>query len=164
MHIAGRSIRVILGAAVLFGNTPAWRHAHAAGDRPHDHDHLEHIQQAHGHHSHGPHDHARRNSSGHHHDQITVKHRAHVHLAVFGVGVTLPLEDDDSEQGQPTILVAAPATVELGQSHWDFIYFAPSPRMVGESLPDAPKLRCKTAIAARLSDNARHERSGVQLS
>ena len=142
MRVASRSIRLFAAAVVLFGGMPAWQHSHAGGNRPHNHS----------------------AANDHDHDCLAQSH-AHLHGSLFGVDFTLPLESDDhdSVRAQPTYLVAAPAAVESGQTHSQFVAFAPSPLEVGGPLQTVPTFRCKTAIAAPLSDNARHERSGVQL-
>jgi hypothetical protein len=90
---------------------------------------------------------------------------AHMHVTLFGIEFTLPIEGngDDSRQGQATYLVEATAAPEIGQAPPHplplttlALESAPAPRAV-------PTFRCKAAAAAPLCDSARHERSGVQL-
>lgn len=142
MRVANRLIRLLAAAVVMFGGMPAWQHSHAGGNRPHDHSAAD----------------------DHDHDCLAQSH-THLHGSLFGVEVTLPVDSDDhdSDQGQPTFLFAAPASVESGQTHSQFVALAPPSLDICGPLQTVPTFRCKTAIAAPLSDNARHERSGVQL-
>jgi hypothetical protein len=91
--------------------------------------------------------------------------QAHLHVSLFGIEFTLPVEqdDDDSDEGQPTHLIAAAPTIALAPSPSHFIAWTLPILDFGEPVPIAPTFRCKTAVAAPLCDTARHERSGVQL-
>jgi hypothetical protein len=84
---------------------------------------------------------------------------------LFGIEFTLPVEgdDDDSDEGQPTYLIAAAPTIALGPAPAHFIAWALPVLDLCEAVQIAPTFRCKTAVAAPLCDTARHERSGVQL-
>lgn len=142
MRATGLVIRSLIVGLLLFGNVPAWKHAHPGGDSLH---------------SHHDHDCA---------DHVAGASHAHTHFTLLGIEFTWPApaeSDDEPEQGQPTFLVAAPSAVECGQtpSH-------PLPLEVPildgvQPVQVAPQFRCKTASAAPLCDIARHERSGVLL-
>jgi hypothetical protein len=138
---SSRFIHVGLIAALLIAGVPAWKHAHPGGDRPHGHDHKH----------------------EHEHEAAGEPH-CHLHVVLFGVEFTLPADpdDDESEEGRPTYLVAAPATVSLAQASLPAVACAMSldaPQPVRIVLSFHPK----TASATPLCDTARHERSGVLL-
>jgi hypothetical protein len=148
MHPTGRLLRVPCAFAILVAGAPAWQHSHVAGDRPHTHSH--HDLATHAHDDHG-----------------IERPRPHLHVALFGIEFTLPIDsdddDDDAGQSHATFLSAAPAGLDASLS---FAHFAASAQPMvdlGELPQAAPTFRCKTAIAAPLCDTARHERSGVQL-
>jgi hypothetical protein len=138
-NLVGRLLLSVM-VMVLGGGVPAWQHSHAAGDRPHDH------------------------SAADDHDGLAASH-THQHVTLFGFDFTLPVDPDDhdSDEGQPTYLVAAPSAIELDQSDSHFVAWALPIFNSGEPVQIVPTFRCVTAIAAPLSDNARHERSGVLL-
>ncbi len=140
MFRTGRSIRFLLAGVVLLAGVPAWRHAHVGGDRPHSHAHE------------------------HDHDGLGESH-AHLHVVLFGVECTIPLpaDEDDSRAGHTTFLVSAPIVMDAAQSFSHFATLAPPAYAVGEPVQAVPTFRCIAASAAPLSDNARHERSGVLL-
>jgi hypothetical protein len=139
-------LRIALSFGVLFIGVPAWRHSHAGGDRPHSHTHDRELDHCH-------------ETSG-----LEASH-AHLHITLFGVEFTLPVEpqEDESDQGQSTLLVAAPTAMEPGQSPPHFIAVAQPTLRLGVPLQIVPSFRCITASAAPLCDTARHERSGVLL-
>ena len=136
--VASRAVRLLMVGPLLFTGVPAWQHSHAAGNRPHSH--------------------------AHDHDGFGESH-AHLHVTLFGVEFTLPVEsdDDDSDEGQSTFLVAAPTAIDPGQSLLHFAALVQPILNVGEPLQIESTFRCITASAAPLCDTARHERSGVQL-
>jgi hypothetical protein len=90
-----------------------------------------------------------------------------MHVTVLGIELTLPApparDDRASEQEKPTYLVAAPPSVDLEHTSGHFVTADMTGLPTGEPVAITCNFRCKTACAAPLSDNARHERSGVQL-
>ena len=143
---AHRLIRTLLALAILGMGVPAWRHSHPDGDVHHRH------ERGHAH------------QHGHHVAGMGASH-AHLHVSLFGVEFTLPVEndDDDSEQGETSFLASCPTVVVPAPSAADFAVVTRPCFGVGERSPDAATFRLIAASVAPLSDNARHERSGVQL-
>jgi hypothetical protein len=134
-------IVVFLALNTLLIGVPARQHSHAAGDRPHSHGH----------------------GQQHLHEQDGISSSvAHMHVALFGVEFTLPVEsnDNDSHEGQATFLVASPPAIDMNQaSH--FAHLAQPVLDVGRPVQAVAIFRCIAASAAPLCDSARHERSGV---
>jgi hypothetical protein len=156
---------LLLSAAVLLGSIvpPGQRHAHAAGDVPHNHD----KQHAHDH------------SGDAHHHHTTDQHGlstpavkpaavAHVHFACWLFDLTMPVRDEsETEDNQPLYLVrliddCLPTTISGPNTHP-----VDMPSHLQSIAVDRPALaRRATAppdTAVLLCDAARHERSGVQL-
>lgn len=144
MRFGHDSFRFLLAFGILLSGVPAWQHSHDAGDRPHSH----------------VHEHA----SEHDHDGVGESH-PHLHLTLFGVEFTIPVEseDDDSWQGRTTFLAAVPTLVDVTPTASHFAALAQPMIEPGEPVEIVPTFRCISALAAPLSDNARHERSGVLL-
>lgn len=138
------SIRLLLVFGILLSGVPAWQHSHDAGNRPHSHVH-EHATE-------------------HDHDGLGESH-PHLHVTLFGVEFTIPVEsgDDDSRQGESTFLVAVPIAVDFGSTASHFAALAQPTLDLGEPAQIVPNFRCLAAMAAPLSDNAHHQRSGVLL-
>jgi hypothetical protein len=134
-----RAIRLLLVCPLLLLGVPAWRHSHPGGDRPHSavHDDL--------------------------HAGMGESH-AHLHVTLFGVEFTLPVEsdDEDAEEEQTAFLIAASIAIDtVPTSH--FVVLAQPILDIGEPLQIVPTFRRITASAAPLCDTARHQRSGVLL-
>jgi hypothetical protein len=136
--------RVLMSVGLLFPGLPGWRHAHAAGDLPHDH--FEH-----GHHA------------SHKHQRVGESH-VHVHFTLLSVNFTFPVEssDDASPHGRVTLLVAASIALDV-VSPSQVVSLAQPALEGGEVLSVVPTFRCIAVLAAPLCDTARRERTGVLL-
>lgn len=178
MRSLGRKLMTLLLIAVMAmpaASSPALRHSHADGDKPHQHrtalaDHHTHGPR----HSHSPRHHHLTNTSktkrthDEHASPSPVEHR---HVFWFGFQASLPLpvpERSDSsrppagtEQWVPLITeVTLPDASQIGSRIPEVDRLAPS-----ELTPRLPtrcdvRLRQRSA-AALLCDTARRERSGV---
>lgn len=172
------SLALLLAAAMLFGSMtpPIVRHAHAKGDRQHDHRATE--SSAHGHGPHHGHSHSHGHAHSHHHPHNTGSRAAeestsHLHLTLFGFVWTLPqdadapFEEDCNPSNRPAFI------------HWiddDFtVTSATTFDFRSNCLPLDASIDCElhhcpqcseiaqTMLASLpLCDAARLERSGVQ--
>ena len=159
MQLAPHAFRFLLIFGMLLSGVPAWQHSHDAGDRPHRHAHDGH---AHDGHAHDGHSQGSRSEDGC--DGVSQSH-AHVHFALFGLEFTIPVEsdDDDSWHGQTTYLAAAATVMEFAPTSSYFAALAQPMLKADERVQVVLTFRSISAPAAPLSDNARHERTGVLL-
>jgi hypothetical protein len=156
MQLGAYSIRLVLVFGLLLTGVPAWEHSHNAGNRPHSHARATGHARASGH--------AHRHASEHAPDGVG-ESQPHLHVALFGVEFTIPVESESelSWRGETTFLMAASVVVDLTPTASHFAALAQPMLEVGEPVQIVPTFRCISAVAAPLSDNARHERSGVLL-
>lgn len=183
---SSRLIRAALAAclAVVTTMPPAMGHAHAGGDKPHQHEHDGHQQVGHHHsehghagHGHGPDARPAITSAGW--GSSEAGRFAHVHFAWLGLEVTLawPVGAAGAGDGQAEhIVVRLLDSAAQGSSQIDvpspFVAggaWAVLPAATGWSTPPRPtallrSLWTEAPAATLLCDSARHERSGVQLS
>lgn len=160
---------------------PGLRHTHAGGNRPHRHDLIAEHDHAHDcpdHHATG------RGSTRHNHqdqgDSATLRCRmesllpavAHVHFSWFGMSTSLPVSSIPQENGQGG---DSSARVVV-QPFWDFVSLV-RPQVClaiclsidwdavssGPIVCTVTRYAAAPVLSAPLCDNARHERSGVQL-
>lgn len=169
ISITSGIIRVLLAAAVLstgVSQSPALRHCHAGGDRPHHHASVL---------IHGDEEFAPRRCS---HDAVetaaVIEAVPHVHLAFLGIEITLPMpaEEDDSHspvQERAPLLIRVDGNLpQIAPDGCPFV------EMTATALPLAPDhvigMAYRRGMHSQLwrhlpalCDTARHERSGVQL-
>ncbi|MBI1903704.1 MAG: hypothetical protein HYS13_21585 [Planctomycetia bacterium] len=186
-----RHLRLALGlpitAAMLVTGVipPAVRHAHADGEKPHDHS-TSPVVHSHGHHRHvhHHHDHSARHHHRYHDDAMTattVSVRGvteHWHLRLFGWDLTLPVQDRENSQRHPlddgnrlAALVRLPQgdavlaspTLVASMLHLDAM--APGEFLNADACNGlrGSAHRPRLLASLPLCDAARHERSGVQL-
>jgi hypothetical protein len=163
---SSRLIRVLMVLAVLSAGPPARKHAHAAGDRPHRHAHTGGVRpHIHGHPA--PSRDAARHDAARHdadHEHSLDESCPHLHVSLFGIDLTLPLSDDEEDApGASLACCAAPPAAEVERPHAASILCLAPCHGWHEAAPAGAPFRSIAAPAAPLSDNARHERSGVQL-
>ena len=183
---SSRLIRAALAAclAVVTTMPPAMGHAHAGGDRPHQHEHdgHHHSDRHHSDHSHADHGHgpsARPVIASAGWGTSEAGRFAHVHFAWLGLEVTLawPVGAAGAGDGQADhIVVRLLDSAAQGISQVDvqspFVAsgcWAVLPAAtVWSSPPSATallrSLQTEAPATTLLCDSARHERSGVQLS
>jgi len=159
-----RSVRLVLGAAVLLSSMipPGVCHAHAEGDRPHRHDHSHHRRDEHG-------DYGREKS--HDDDERAVTEAVpHIHINVFGFELTMPSSDREDQKGPHVVtelvLIASNNPAIVGAR-------AELLRSVSLLSPPLPNVHCPASdenyqlavfsadSSIPLCDSARRERSGV---
>jgi hypothetical protein len=157
-------VRVILAVAVLapgIGQSPAFRHRHAGGDRPHHH--AEGLAVCH------LHRHAEVGDDEHDDAGGGV---LHVHVSFFGLELILPQESSDEELPRRDHV---PALVPLNMDVVAATFASdPDCRPAPVASTDSPLEPAPVGAfslshprvarsAPLLCDTARHERSGVQL-
>lgn len=162
------AVRLLLSATLLAaGGAPALEHAHAGGDKQHEHAALAGHSHDHGNHVADPFD-------GYENPTATIAISnpvGHLHVSWLGIIVTIPSSpvpyESKSDAGNPTAVVAGlfgdtmPPTQE--RSAFDLASLGTRLDYHRPVLPFAPRFACTPAVSAPLCDTARHERSGVQL-
>lgn len=158
-------LKLLLAAAVLVGSVmpPAIQHAHAGGDKTHDHwANKQHTPHRHSHH------HGERN-------KVAEEQKAHRHLHLFGFDLHLPVNESpttpgrgNQSSGEELILVRlldTDAAMTSQQSVERLFVTVPSlatisPETAGLTLQSDQRER---STSNPLCDSARCERSGVLL-
>lgn len=161
-------VRMLLSVGLLLNGfcTRAIHHAHAGGDRPHDH----HVSHEHDHRGHS-HDVCSNHTSRASELSDSIPHR---HFSMLGFEMTTPSSGESNQSDpspyEPTKLAVIAAT-RAGSlaAAWR----APvSPLRALQCAANAMRAQCpaascrfsfRPALAGFLCDTARHERSGVQL-